>query len=281
MMDDLVSTEWLAGELGAPDLGILDSTWFLPAEKRDARAEYEAGHIAGAAFVDLDDVSDPDSPFPHMLPSEHRLASRMQSLGVRDGARIVVYDNSPLHTSARIWWMLKRFGAHYVAILDGGLSKWKAEGRGLEHGKPAARHGHFTPALDRRGVASKADMLALVGADGHEIVDARNGPRFAGAEPEPRRGLASGHIPGSKNLPQGRLFNADNSWKRGDDLRAAFDEAGIDLARPMVTTCGSGVTAAVLLFGAHLLGKDDVALYDGSWSEWGADPATPKATGSA
>jgi thiosulfate/3-mercaptopyruvate sulfurtransferase len=281
MTDDLVSTEWLESRLGAEDLRILDATWFLPADRRDARAEYEAEHIPGAAFVDLDDVSDPDSPFPHMLPSEHRLASRMQSLGVRDGARIVVYDHSPLHTSARIWWMLKRFGAHYVAILDGGLAKWKAEGRPLEHGEPRVRHGHFTPALDRRGVAAKADMLGLVGADSHVIVDARSAARFAGEEAEPRPGLASGHIPGSKNLPQARLFNPDNSWKRGDALRAAFEEAGVDLARPMVTTCGSGVTAAVVLFGAHLLGKDDVALYDGSWSEWGADSATPKETGPA
>ncbi|MEA3032237.1 MAG: thiosulfate/3-mercaptopyruvate sulfurtransferase [Sphingomonadales bacterium] len=280
-MDDLVSTEWLAGELGAADLRILDATWFLPADKRDPKAEYEAEHIPGAVFVDLDDVSDPDSPFPHMLPSEHRLASRMQSLGGRDGARIVVYDHSPLHTSARIWWMLKRFGARYVAILDGGLAKWKAEGRPLEGGKPQVRRGHFTPALDRRGVAAKADMLALVDAASHEIVDARSGPRFAGAEAEPRPGVACGHIPGSKNLPQARLFSPDNSWKRGDDLRAAFEEAGINLARPMVTTCGSGVTAAVVLFGAHLLGKDDIALYDGSWSEWGGDPATPKETGPA
>jgi thiosulfate/3-mercaptopyruvate sulfurtransferase len=278
-MDDLVSTQWLAGEIGAADLRILDSTWCLPADGRDPRAEYEAGHIEGAVFLDLDDVSDTDSPFPHMLPSEHRLASRMQSLGVRDGARIVVYDNSPLHTSARIWWMLKSFGAHHVAILDGGLTKWRAEGRPLESGKPQIRHGHFTPWLDRRGVARKEDMLSLVGADGHEIVDARGPSRFRGEEAEPRPGLAPGHIPGSKNLPQGKLFNADNSWKRGDDLRAAFEAAGVDLEKPMVTTCGSGVTAAVLLFGAHLLGKEDVRLYDGSWSEWGADPSTPKATG--
>ncbi|MEA3034825.1 MAG: thiosulfate/3-mercaptopyruvate sulfurtransferase [Sphingomonadales bacterium] len=281
MTDDLVSTEWLAGGLGAAVLRILDATWCLPADKRDPRAEYEAGHIPGAVFLDLDDASDPDGPFPHMLPSEARLASRMQSLGIRDGARIIVYDNSPLHTSARIWWMLRRFGAHYVAILDGGLAKWKAEGRPLQAGKAQIRHGHFTPSLDRRGVAAKADLLALVGAGSHEIVDARGPARFAGAEAEPRPGLASGHIPGSKNLPQGRLFNPDNTWKRDDGLRAAFEEAGIDLSKPMVTTCGSGVTAAVLLFGAHLLGKEDVALYDGSWSEWGADPTTPKATGTA
>ncbi|MFL6862576.1 MAG: 3-mercaptopyruvate sulfurtransferase [Allosphingosinicella sp.] len=281
MTGDLVSTEWLAGALGAADLRILDATWCLPADQRDPRADHEAAHIPGAAFLDLDDVSDPDSPFPHMLPSEGRLASRLRAAGVGDGDRIVVYDDSPLHSSARIWWMLKRFGARDVAILDGGLAKWKAEGRPLERGAPSLRAGHFTPAPDPSGIASKADLLALVGAGSHAIVDARGAARFAGEEAEPRPGLASGHIPGARNLPQGRLFNPDNSFKRGATLRAAFEEAGIDLSKPMVTTCGSGVTAAVLLFGAHLLGKEDVALYDGSWSEWGADPATPKATGAA
>jgi thiosulfate/3-mercaptopyruvate sulfurtransferase len=278
---DLVSTEWLAGALGAADLRILDATWCLPADRRDPRADHEAAHIPGAIFLDLDDVSDPDSPFPHMLPSEPRLTSRLRAAGVGDGDRIVVYDDSPLHSSARIWWMLKRFGARHVSILDGGLAKWKAEGRPVERGAPGVRPGHFTPALDPTGIASKADLLALVGAGSHAIVDARGAARFAGEEAEPRPGLASGHIPGARNLPQGRLFNPDNSFKRGAALRAAFEEAGIDLSKPMVTTCGSGVTAAVLLFGAHLLGKADVALYDGSWSEWGADPAAPKATGAA
>ncbi|HEX2763548.1 MAG TPA: 3-mercaptopyruvate sulfurtransferase [Allosphingosinicella sp.] len=280
-MDDLVSTEWLAREAGAPDLRIIDATWFLPAESRDARAEYEKAHIPDALRLDLDEVSDPDSPYPHMLPSEALLARRMRALGVGDGNRIVVYDNSPLHTSARIWWMLKRFRMRRVAILDGGLAKWRAEGRPLECGRPRTAQGHFTPSLDRAGVADKPRMLGLIEAGSHEIVDARSPARFAGEEAEPRPGLAAGHIPGSRNLPQGRLFNADNSWKRGAELRAAFAEAGIDLEKPMVTTCGSGVTAAVVLFGAHLLGKDDVELYDGSWSEWGADPATPKATGAA
>jgi len=205
----------------------------------------------------------------------------MQSLGLGDGSRFVVYDNSPLHSAARAWWMLRIFGAHYVAILDGGLQKWKAEGRLLERGKPELRHGHFTPMFDSSAVADKQFMKSLLGAGSHEIVDARGAGRFAGEEEEPRPGVAPGHMPGARNLPQSELFKADNSWKQGDELRAAFDAACVDLTKPMVTTCGSGVTAAVLLFGAHLLGKDDVMLYDGSWSEWGADPETPKATGRA
>jgi thiosulfate/3-mercaptopyruvate sulfurtransferase len=280
-MDDLVSTDWLERELGAPDLRVIDGSFFLPADGRDARAEYEAGHIPGAVFLDIEEVSDTANPAPHMLPPEHKFASRMQSLGLGDGNRFVVYDNSPYHSGARIWWMLRSFGAHYVAMLDGGLQKWKSEGRPLESGRPQVRHGHFTPMLDRSAVADKELVLSLVGSDTHIIVDARGTGRFAGEEAEPRAGLAAGHIPGSLNLPQGKLFNADNSWKRGDALRRAFEEAGVDLGRPMVTTCGSGITAAVLLFGAHLLGKDDVKLYDGSWSEWGADPETPKATGAA
>ena len=280
-MESLVSTAWLEAELGAPDLRVVDATLFLPGDSRDARAEYEAGHIPGALFLDLEDVSDSSNPAPHMLPPAHMFASRMQSLGLGDGNRIVVYDNSPLHSAARTWWMLRIHGARQVALLDGGLQKWIAEGRPLESESRRVRPGHFTASLDAKAVAAKQDLLRLIGDRGHEIVDARSAPRFAGTDAEPRPGLASGHIPGSKNLPQGKLFEADNVWKRGEALRAAFDAAGVDLGKPMVTTCGSGVTAAVLLFGAHLLGKEDVKLYDGSWSEWGADPATPKAVGAA
>ena len=280
-MDSLVSTEWLAAELGAPDLRLIDATCFLPSDGRNARTEYETEHIPGAVFLDLDEVSDSSNPAPHMLPAEHKFASRMQSLGLGDGNRFVVYDNSPYHSAARVWWMLKIFGAHYVAILDGGLQKWKAEGRALESGKPHVRHGHFTAFLDAKAVADKDYVSGLVHSSEHELVDARGAGRFAGEEAEPRQGVTPGHIPGSKNLPQGNLFNADNSWKRDDALRAEFERAGVDLEKPMVTTCGSGITAAVLLFGAHLLGKEDVKLYDGSWSEWGADPTTPKATGPA
>jgi thiosulfate/3-mercaptopyruvate sulfurtransferase len=280
-MDDLVSTDWLAGELGATGLRIIDATIFLPGSGRDARVEYEAEHIPGAVFMDLDEIVDSANPAPHMLPPEAKFASRMQSLGLGDGNRFVVYDNSPLHSAARAWWMLRSFGAHYVAVLDGGLPKWKAEGRPVESGAPQIRHGHFAAFLDEAAVANLAYVAGVVHSDRHEIVDARPAARFAGEEPEPRPGVMPGHIPGSKNLPQAELFNPDNTWKRGDELRAAFEQAEVDLDKPMITTCGSGVTAAVLLFGAHLLGKNDVKLYDGSWSEWGADPSTPKATGRA
>jgi thiosulfate/3-mercaptopyruvate sulfurtransferase len=280
-VEPLVSTEWLAGELGAPDLRVIDASIFLPGSGRNARAEYEAEHIPGAVFMDLDEIVDTENPAPHMLPPAHKFASRMQSLGLGDGNRFVVYDNSPLHSAARAWWMLTIFGAHRAAILDGGMQKWKAEGRPTEAGKPQVRHGHFTPMLDQGAVADKAFVASLLGRGSHELVDVRPASRFAGEDPEPRPGVEPGHMPGAKNLPQSELFNPDNSWKRGDDLRAAFDAAGVDLSKPMVTTCGSGVTAAVLLFGAHLLGKRDVKLYDGSWSEWGADPDTPKATGRA
>jgi thiosulfate/3-mercaptopyruvate sulfurtransferase len=199
LVDDLVSTEWLAGELGAPDLAIVDTTKFLDGTGRDARAEYEAGHIPGAVFLDLAELADKTPGLPHRLPPSHKFASRMQSLGIRDGQRIVVYDNSPLHSAARAWWLFRTFGAHYVAILDGGLAKWTGEGRPIETGRPQVRHGHFTPLFDDRAVV---DKQIVAGLSGEELVDARPAARFRGEEEDPRAGMASGHIPGSRNLPQ-------------------------------------------------------------------------------
>lgn len=286
-MDILVSTDWLAGELGQPDLRIVDASLFLPGTPRDPRAEFDAAHIPGAAFLDLPSLNDPDDPTPGMLPPDALMTARVQAIGIDADSRIIVYDNSPVHSAVRGWWMLRLYGVGAsVAILDGGLPKWVAEGRptasrsgngGPGHGAP----GNAVARIDRAQVRTKADLIANLATGTAQLLDARGAGRFTGAEAEPRPGMASGHIPGSRNLPSSALFNADNSMKSGDDLRALIDAAGITPDRPVITTCGSGVTAAILLAGLEMLGHTDVGLYDGSWSEWGFDPATPKATGAA
>ena len=278
-MDPLVTTEWLAAEQGARDLRIADASLHanFPGEPpRDAAAEFEQGHIPGAVFMDLAGFADAASPLPSTLPGPAQFASRMGKLGLGDGTRIVLYDDAPHHSAARAWVMLRSFGFTEVAILDGGLAKWRAEGRPLETGPGAPAPRHATPRDAGVGIRDMAAVARAIGDGSEQVIDARSAARFTGAEPDPRPEVAAGHIPGSINLPYGRLFEDSGTWKRGDDLAAAFRAAGIDLDRAMTMTCGSGITASVLAFGAHLLGRE-AAVYDGSWTEWGADPSTPKA----
>ncbi|HEU5286615.1 MAG TPA: sulfurtransferase [Sphingomicrobium sp.] len=277
-MDDLVSTRWLADNLGAPDLVVLDASLFMPASGRDARAEFLAAHIPGARFLDIDEQSDKANPAPHMLPPAEEFGSAMEALGVGRGDRIVVYDNSPLRSAARGWFMLRHFGTERVAVLDGGFEKWLAEGRPVESGEPPPRPARFA-AIERPGeVVSKDEVRAGLDA---VLLDARGQGRFEGSEPDPRPGVAAGHIPGARNLPFAQLYNEDGTLRARGELARAFATAGADPSAPFVASCGSGVTASSLIFAAHLLGNCETRLYDGSWSEWGADPSTPKATGPA
>lgn len=276
-MDSLVSTDWLAEHLGEPDLVVVDSSWHMPASGRSGRDEYLKSHVPGARFLDIDEVADKSNPAPHMMPSAADFSAAMEKLGVDRNDRIVVYDNSATHNAARGWFMFHHFGAQEVAILDGGFQKWIAEGRPTESGDASPRNATFE-AEERGGIFTKEQILAGAGC---ALVDARGKGRFEATEPEPRPGLAGGHIPGSRNLPFGMIYNEDGTFKSRDELRRLFAVAGIDPSKAFIASCGSGVTATSLIFAAHLLGYDEGQLYDGSWTEWGADPATPKATGSA
>jgi len=276
----LVSTDWLAGHLGAPDLVLLDASWHLPPTGRDGYREYLDGHIPGALFFDIDEIADTDSGLPHMLPPAEKFSSRVRKMGIGDGKRVIAYDSLGLFSAARVWWMFRVMGHDDVAILDGGLAKWIAEGRPLEEGVPAPRsERHFTARIKTMMVRDKDDLVAASRRGDTQILDARSPGRFAGREPEPREGLRSGHIPGSLNLPYASLLNGDGTLKDDVELRRAFEAAGVDLSRPVVTTCGSGVTAAILSLGLELLGHRKVSLYDGSWSEWGADETLPVDSG--
>ncbi|MAZ04080.1 MAG: 3-mercaptopyruvate sulfurtransferase [Sneathiella sp.] len=276
----LVSTDWLAEHMEAPDVRIVDASWHMPATGRDPRAEYEAEHIPGAVFFDIDEIADTDNPLPHMVPSPEKFSSRMRKLGLGDGNRIVIYDSLGIVSAARAWWLLRLFGHQDVAILDGGLPKWKAEGRPVEDApvKPAERH--FTARINSFLLREKDQIARNIGMEREQVLDARSAGRFSGDEPEPREGLRGGHIPGSLNLPFTELLNDDNkTFRNADDLKATFDRTGLDFKKPVITSCGSGVTACVLAFGLHLLGHHRVAVYDGSWTEWALDEKQPVDTG--
>ena len=275
----LVSTQWLADHLGEADLVILDASRHLPAANRDARAEFEGGHIPGARFLDLAALTDARSSVPAALPRPDQVSEALAKLGVRTGARIVIYDDSAVKTSARAWFSLVRCGITNVAVLDGALGKWRAENRPLETGAVIAEPAEPFALSAGIRAATKAQMLENLENRESQVLDARARDRVFGSGIDPVHGGQNGRIPGSLNLPFGEVFNADGTFKSPEELREVFEAAGVDFSRPVITTCGSGVTASVLLFAAHLAGKDDVRLYDGSWQEWEADPATPKEQG--
>ena len=272
MADDpktLVSTGWLAEHLDDPDLRIIDASWYLPDMGRDGRTEYDAAHIPGARFLDIDDVSDARSEMPHMAPPPEKFISRMRAMGVGDGHQVVVYDGAGLFSAARIWWLFRLMGKTDIAVLDGGMPKWIAEGRPVEDMPPVLRDRHITVSVQNQMVVDVTQVAHASKLGDHEIVDARSPSRFRGEEAEPRPGLRAGHIPGSKNVHYRALLNDDGTMKAPAELRSVFEEAGVDLAKPAITTCGSGVTAAILALALERIGADRVALYDGSWSEWG------------
>ena len=275
----LVSTQWLAAHLKDPDLRVLDASWYLPGSKRDPFAEYQAAHIPGARFFDLDDVSDHRSDLPHMVPPVEKFMSRMRAIGVGDGHQIVVYDGSGLFSAPRVWWLFKLMGQMDIAVLDGGFPKWQAEGHPVEDLPPILRDRHMMVRRQNHMVKDVTQVSAASKLGESEIVDARSPGRFYGTDPEPRPGLRAGHIPGSKNVFYKDLLKADDTMKSPDEMRQVFVEAGVDLDKPVITSCGSGVTAAILSLGLTRMGKTDHSLYDGSWTEWGMFPTLPIATG--
>ena len=274
--DALVSTDWLADHLSAPDLRVIDATWYFPGLGSGGQ-DYQAGHIPGAVFFDIDDIADANTGLPHMAPDSAKFASKVRRLGVGNGNRLVIYDRvGGGSAAARVWWMFRLFGHTEVSLLDGGLAKWQAEARGLDDLPPLPRDRHFIPRVNQTLVRSKAQMLANLAQHRETVIDARSASRFQGLEPEPWPHRKVGHIPGSLNLPWTDLIDpVAKTFLPKDRLLARFRAAGLSAAGPVVTSCGSGVTACVLAFALHLLGREGVAVYDGSWAEWGLADDTP------
>lgn len=283
-MDDpktLVSTDWLADHLENPDLRVIDGSWYLPAMGRDARAEYGAAHIPGARFFDIDEICDSRSALPHMAPPPEKFVSRMRAMGIGDGHQVVIYDGHGLFSAPRVWWTFRLMGKTDVAVLDGGFPKWQAEGRPVEDMPPVLRDRHMT-AVRQAGLVKDVTQVAAASKLGdHAIVDARPRGRFIGTEDEPRPGLRKGHIPGSRNIPWDSVTNPDGTLKSPEALRALFEAAGVDLSKPVITTCGSGASAAVLSLALERIGHRNHALYDGAWAEWGMFNDLKIATGEA
>ena len=275
----LVSTKWLAAHLSDPDLRVIDASWYLPDMNRDPRSEYEENHIPGARFFDIDDICDKSSDLPHMAPPVEKFISRMRAMGVGDGHQIVVYDGTGLFSAARVWWLFKLMGQNDVAVLDGGFPKWKAEGHPSEDMAPIVRDRHMMVRRQNHMVKDVTQVSSASKLGDYEIIDARSLARFKGEATEPREGLRSGHIPGSKNVFFQSILNKNGTMKDVTAIKTAFEDAKVNLDKPAITTCGSGVTAAVLNLGLSLIGKTDHALYDGSWTEWGQFPTLPIETG--
>jgi thiosulfate/3-mercaptopyruvate sulfurtransferase len=274
----LVSTEWLAAHLNDPNVRVVDATYHLPTAKRDPRAEYVAEHIPGAAFFDVDGISDPTTDLPHMIPKPADFAAAVSALGIGNDQHVICYDSYGLMSAARAWWMFRLFGHDKVSVLDGGLPKWKREGRPVDNKPRVPAKSSFVAQFRPDLVRSKTDVKANIASKAAQVLDARSAGRFAGKDPEPRAGLRGGHIPDSRNLPYNQLVGSDNTVLPAAELKAKFSAAGIDPNRPVITSCGSGVTACVLFLGLHLIGADKVAVYDGSWSEWGLPGDTPVVT---
>jgi thiosulfate/3-mercaptopyruvate sulfurtransferase len=280
MSDPLVTTAWLAERLDSADVRVIDATWFMPGEGRTGRQAYETGHIPGAVFFDIDEISDRSTDLPHMLPPADAFAEAAGALGLRRDLTLVAYDGQGIFSAPRVWWTLRAMGFPEVFVLDGGLPKWRAEGRPLDTSAPVPAPSTIEPAFDPSLVRDLEQVRRTLEVRDAQVVDARAAARFRGEVPEPRAGLRSGHMPGARNVPWNGLINADGTMTSAGQIRAAFEGAGVDLDDPIVTTCGSGVSAALLALALARLGREDVAVYDGSWTEWGGRADTPVATGS-